>query len=79
MRVEQGREGEGLRRLHGAQLGAIERAGDAAGGIDALDRVGDRERGNRRAGIAAAAIARDTRPAEQNGRAASCTSTMSGE
>ena len=51
MRVEQRREGEGLRRLHQPQRIAVERLADAAFGVDGLDGVGDRQRGDRRPGL----------------------------
>ena len=53
MRLEQRGELERLRRLHRAQLRAVDRAGDMAAGVDALDRVGDLQRRDRGAGFAA--------------------------
>ena len=78
MRVEQRGEGEGLRRLHRAQRGAVERrATRLSASISFTVSV------TGRAGIAApllprAAIARPTSAAEVNGRAASWTSTIAG-
>ena len=43
MRVEQGGKAEGLRRLHHAQMHAVDGAGDAARRVDGLDRVGHGE------------------------------------
>ncbi len=43
VRIQYGFEGERLRRLHEAQLRAVDRAGHDARGIDGLDRVGDRD------------------------------------
>ncbi len=43
MGLEQQRKGEGLRRLHQPQAGAVERPGDVIAGIDRLDRIGDRQ------------------------------------
>ena len=65
VRVEQRGKGERLRRLHAAQLRAVERAGDQARGIDPLDRVGDFEPGDRRAGLRAGG----DRARHQRGRA----------
>ncbi len=42
-------EGEALRRLHQPQRVAVERPVDPAVGIDGLDRIGDRQRRDRRA------------------------------
>ena len=47
MRIEQGGKAEGLRRLHHAQLGAIDGAGDAARRIDGLDRIRHADHRNR--------------------------------
>src|SRR5665213_3432944 len=76
--VEQCLEGKTLWRLHQAQCGAVDRAADQASGIDGLHGIGDGQSRDRRAGFFAAAIARDTRAALANGRAASWIRTISG-
>ena len=52
MGLEQGLEGETLRRLHQPQRIAVERLVDEASGIDGLDGIGHRQRRDRRAGFA---------------------------
>ena len=51
MRRQQRLEREGLRRLHRAQCGAVERFADMAVVIDTLDRIGDGNGRDRRAGL----------------------------
>jgi hypothetical protein len=51
VRVEQGRVGKSLRRLHRAQRRAIERRLDPALAVDQLDRIGDRKPRHRSAAL----------------------------
>ncbi len=51
VRIQYSVESKGLRRLHKPQLRAVERAGHDAGGIDGLDRIGDRDGRNGCAGL----------------------------
>ena len=78
MRVEQGGEGEGLRRLYQAQWSAIERFFDGAVGSTRLTVSVTGSAGMAAPVFSAAAIARAIRSALANGRAASWISTMSG-
>ena len=78
VRVEQHREGEGLRRLHHAQIGAVDGRDDRAGAVDLLDGVGDGDGRDGGAGRAAASMARVTKASDKNGRAASWIRTISG-
>ena len=48
VRLVERREIKGLRRLHDAQAGAVERSGDAAGLVHGLDRVGEGQHRHRR-------------------------------
>ncbi len=57
VRVENQREAERLRRLDGAQRGAIGRCENPAGRVDLLDRVAQRTAGTAAPCSAAAAIA----------------------
>jgi len=53
MRLQQRHEFERLRRLHGAKLRAIDGSRDMAAGVDPFDRVGDLQRRDGGAGLAA--------------------------